>query len=965
MGTPPDLDARPAAPAADLPARAGISEPLSRQVDLLGTMLGEAIRRQGGEELFALVEELRGQATEALVGGDVEAPRERAAARLAEADDRTLVWLLRAFGTFFQLVNQAETREILRINRERSRAGGRPESIAAAVDALAERGVDAEGLERLLAGLEIEPTLTAHPTEARRPSVLAKERRLAQLLGDLQRPGATPEETADTIDELAAEVSLLLATDAVPAVRPTVDDEVDHGLVFLSHGIWQAVPAILADVRRAARARYGRAIEVPAFLRYRSWIGADRDGNPRVTAEVTRRTLARQRRAAIDLVLADLAALEAELTISDRRARLPAEFRAAAEEAAARWLSPAERARRSNEPFRLAVGALRRRLEAARGGLREGPRPSVAAETGEDPAPAARRGADDPGTAGADPPAALDGATLAAELDHLAAALVTAGFADVVESGRLAALGDRVRTFGLRLATLDVRQHSEVHEAAVAELLAAAGVAGDYLERDEAARRELLVAELARPRPLVLPGVELSPATAELLATLRVVLAAELAEPGSMPTWIVSMTHQPSDLLEVLLLAREVGLWRAAGERVESRLDVVPLFETIDDLEHAGERLDALLADPLYRRQVAARGGRQEVMIGYSDSNKDGGYWRANWALHKAQAALGRVAARHGVTLRLFHGRGGTVGRGGGRAARAIGALPPETQSGRIRFTEQGEVISFRYGVPELAHRHLEQIVHAVLTSAAGAADGGADGRFQPAAEDLALMEGIGERAMTAYRELIDDPAFWPWYTRATPIAEISSLPIASRPVSRKSADEVDFAGLRAIPWSFAWNQTRYLVPGWYGTGRALGAALAAGEGERLAELYRRWPFFAAVADNAEREMARARLPIARRYAALAEDPDAAGSFHRRIGEDFAAARAALAAITGRRGLLAGNPVIRRSIDLRNPYTDVLNLVQVELVRRARGATGERRDTLRRALYLSINAIAAAMQATG
>jgi phosphoenolpyruvate carboxylase len=355
------------------------------------------------------------------------------------------------------------------------------------------------------------------------------------------------------------------------------------------------------------------------------------------------------------------------------------------------------------------------------------------------------------------------------------------------------------------------------------------------------------------------------------------------------------------------------------------------------------------------------------------------------------------VAAEHGVRLRLFHGRGGTVGRGGGRAGRAIAALPREVQDGRIRFTEQGEVISFRYAVPELAHRHLEQIVHAVLTTAGAERDasGESDARggshagaesdaggesdpgsessagsegnaaaFTPSAADLALMERIGERAMAAYRELIDDPGFWPWYTAATPIEEISSLPIASRPVSRQGAGEVDFGGLRAIPWSFAWNQTRYLVPGWYGTGRALGEALVAGEGDRLVGLYRRWPFFAAVLDNAEREMARARLPIARRYAALAEDPAAAGSFHRRIAGDFTAAVAAVGEITGG-GLLAGSPVIRRSIALRNPYTDVLNLVQVELVRRVRGADGARRDELRRALYLSINAIAAALQATG
>lgn len=941
----------------------GISQPLSEQVNLLGAMLGAAIREQAGDELFALVEELRELAKRALAEDDDEAPRERAAARLAGLDDATLVWLLRAFGTFFQLINQAETREILRINRERSRAGGRPESIAAAVEALAGRGLDAAGFERLLAGLEIEPTLTAHPTEARRPSVLRQERRLAELLEELQRPGATPDETAAATDALAAQVAVLLATDAVPVVRPTVDDEVAQGMVFLGHGIWLSVPAILADVRRAARSRWGRTVEIPPFLRYRSWIGSDRDGNPRVTPEVTRRTLAAQRRTAIELLLADLAALEEELTVSDRRVRVGEGFRADVDAAAERWLTEEERSRRRHEPFRLAVAVLRRRLEQEGQQMDEGGMAVRRAVGGGFGPPFAGGGGSVPG-GGAGDGERLDTAALVAALDRLAAALADSGFAAAVESGRLAAVRDRAAAFGLRLAALDVRQHSEVHERAVEELLAAAGVADDYAALDEEGRAALLAEELARPRPLLLPGVETSPATADLLATLRLMLEAERAERGSISTYVVSMTHRPSDVLEVLLLAREVGLWRLAGEAVESRLDVVPLFETIDDLENAGDRLAALLSTPLYRRHLAARGDRQEVMIGYSDSNKDGGYWRANWALHKAQAAVGRVAAEHGVALRLFHGRGGTVGRGGGRAARAIAALPPEVQDGRIRFTEQGEVISFRYAVPALAHRHLEQIVHAVLTTAGGASPG--DGEpFHPEPGDGALFERIGERAMAAYRALIDDPAFWPWYTAATPIEEISSLPIASRPVSRKGASEVDFDGLRAIPWSFAWNQTRYLVPGWYGTGAALGAAVAEGDGDRLAELYRRWPFFAAVLDNAEREMARARLPIARRYAALAEDPDAPGSFHRRIAGDFAAAAAALAAITGRDGLLAGAPVIRRSIALRNPYTDVLNLVQVELVRRARAAEGERRDELRRALYLSINAIAAALQATG
>ncbi|MDX1530317.1 MAG: phosphoenolpyruvate carboxylase, partial [Rhodothermales bacterium] len=355
-----------------------------------------------------------------------------------------------------------------------------------------------------------------------------------------------------------------------------------------------------------------------------------------------------------------------------------------------------------------------------------------------------------------------------------------------------------------------------------------------------------------------------------------------------------------------------------------------------------------------------ARDHFQEIMLGYSDSNKDGGYWMANWALHKAQGRLARACDRHGVALRLFHGRGGTVGRGGGRANHAIRAMPPAVHNGRIRFTEQGEVITFRYALEPIAHRHLEQIVHAVLLAM--------DRNAEPAGDEAhALMEEAARRSMDAYRALIDDPDFWPWYVAATPIAPISRLPIASRPVSRKSGEEVDFEGLRAIPWNFAWTQTRYNVPGWYGVGAALGPlAEDGGRLDTLRRCYRDWPVFRAVLDNAQREMARARLPIARRYARLADDDgtDAAG-FHARIADDFERARAAILAVTEQDALLDHSPVIQRSIALRNPYTDVLNLLQIELLKRWRAADDAGREALRPLLFVSINGVAAAMQSTG
>jgi phosphoenolpyruvate carboxylase len=402
---------------------------------------------------------------------------------------------------------------------------------------------------------------------------------------------------------------------------------------------------------------------------------------------------------------------------------------------------------------------------------------------------------------------------------------------------------------------------------------------------------------------------------------------------------------------------------------VRSSLDFVPLFETVADLEGAAERMASLFTSDLYRLQLAARGGLQEIMLGYSDSNKDGGYWMANWALHRAQDALGRVCREHGVELRLFHGRGGSVSRGGGRANRAVLAMPPSVHNGRIRFTEQGEVISFRYGLPGIARRHLEQIVSATARSVRTPASEATSEHSgsAPSADAAALLDRIAARSMAAYRELIDGDDFWDWYTRVTPIEQISRLPIASRPVARGGSARMEFEALRAIPWVFAWTQVRYAVPGWYGTGAALGGLLdeEPHAQDQLAELYRDWPFFRALIDNVQLELARARLSIAAVYDRLANDDGNTGQ-HARIAADYERACAAVLRITGQQALLDNDAVIGRSIELRNPYTDVLNLVQVELLRRFRAAAGPQpQDELGQALFLSINGIAAAMQSTG
>ena len=915
----------------------GISRPLSENVNLLGALLGQVIEEQGGRERLDLVEELRLLCRRALQESD-DAPRRQAAARIGDLDEPTLRWLLQSFSAFFHLVNQAEKHEILRNNRERSRDGvpaPRPESIDEAIARLRADGRSLEDVMALIGRLDIQPTLTAHPTEARRHSILHKQRRIVHLLELLRRPDVTREEVEVAGDALYGEIALLVATDDVRVEPPGVADEIEQGLYFMRGSIRDVAPRIHRDVERAVKRHYGESADVPVFLRWRSWIGSDRDGNPNVTPEVTRHALAQHRAAALEMQLEELRELREELSISDRLTTPPGAISRRLEEMDD---DPDDARAYRHEPYRRLIAAIEHRLEALLGS--EG-----VAHGGSERAAAAPYSA----------------AGYIADLELIRDALVTGGFGELARHGRLGRMLVLARTFGFSMAALDVRQHSRVHEEAVAALCAAAGIEEDYAALDEAARVALLERELCNPRPLLAPGIDLPDVARDMLDTFAMVRDAIRQDPGSVGSYIISMTHSVSDMLEPMLIAKEAGLLRVTGDGCESALDYVPLFETIDDLATADSRMRELFANGTYRRQLDARGRFQEIMLGYSDSNKDGGYWMANWALHRAQQSLGAVCREHDIDFRLFHGRGGTVGRGGGRANLAIAAMPRAAHNGRLRVTEQGEVISFRYALAGLAHRHTEQLVSAQLlaTARAGEDDESRDEQAWSAMDDIA------DASMRAYRELIDADDFWDWYIRTTPIEQISRLPIASRPVSRKNAAEVAFDDLRAIPWVFAWTQTRYIVPGWYGVGHGLATVLERdGMPELLERLYDEWPFFGAVVNNAQREMARARLDIAERYARLDDANDGTG-YHARIVEDFERARAAILRITGQSELLDGSPVIRRSIELRNPYTDVLNLVQIELLRRYRASPEEQRESLRQLLFLSINGIAAAMQSTG
>jgi phosphoenolpyruvate carboxylase len=892
-----------------------------------------------------LVGELRDLCVQAGDGPDLPA-HDQAAARIAAAGLPELLGAVQFVTARFHLMNTAEQLTIAEINRrrERSATAGRPpaESIADAAEKARAAGVPGPDFVAAVRRVDVGPTLTAHPTEARRRTVINRQVDVARCARELERSDITPTEREDLTRRLRSGIALLLTSDDVRAKRLTVDDEVRNGLFFLSNSIWQTVPRLARDVQRAVSTSYpGTASDAGerSLVSYRSWIGGDRDGNPEVTSAATEATLRLLRSSAVELWETELEALSQDLSVSTRRVSVPRELLDAVERDRAAWLPDSTGvAQRASEPFRLRLMQMRARLR-------------------NDPA--------------------YSTAELVDDLELLRRSLAATG---AERSGGYAPLQDalvRARTFGLHLATLDVRQHSAVHEKAVAELFAAAGVADGYLGLDERGRLELLRRELSVHRPLVAPDAALSPLTAEVLRTLDVVRDSIAAEPASVRAYVISMTHGVSDILEVLILMKERGLFHSSGDR--RTLQVVPLLETIDDLHRGPGLLSELLSEPFYRahldrlsRQDAAEGGpgkpTQEVMLGYSDSNKDGGFLMSNVALHTAQESLGEAAAGHGVTLRFFHGRGGTVGRGGGRAGRAILAVAPAARTGRLRFTEQGEVISFRYALPEIAHRHLEQIVNAAIRAEVSKLDGVSTSAESARTDRVGLlMRRLADTSMQRYRSFIDAPHFWPWFVGASPIEHIGSLPIASRPVARAAggagsdASGFAFDQLRAIPWVFSWIQMRALAPGWFGLGAALSSCTPA-EMELLRSQVGEGSFLSTVVDNASQELARARLPIARRYASLGPRGD---TVFGTLKEEFESARAGVLALTSRKTLLEHVPVIAASIEARNPWTDVLNLIQIELLVRYRNAADADKPDLRSAILATLNGVAAAMQSTG
>lgn len=918
------------------PQGEGISPELSLQINLLGSLLGESITETLGKDRLDQIEKLRLLCKKAYQkGGGKNRDKVQKIIQQMSLDD--LLWLLRAYTAFFHLVNKAEQQEIIRKNRQREQVSSpkspRAESIAESIALLKKKGYSLEEVLEVLSKLRIEPTLTAHPTEARRASILFKQKNIAECLRKLQNTSLTGRERDELISNIFQEITLLLATDETRVERLTVSDEVRQGLYFFSGTIWDVIPRIYEDLSRAIEEHYGETPDLPVVLRYRSWIGGDQDGNPFVTPDVNRQTLRSHRLTALTKYVEEMHLLRQELSISSRLLKAPGRLlKSIAKDAETITIESDVLRLFTYEPYRLKLLYMREKLRELIAADEEGREPNLL----------------------------YTSKSYVAELELIRDCLIQNGLPNLARNPKLNNLLLRAKTFGFHIAAVDFRQHSRVHEETVAEVLKIAGVCKNYTALSEDERLQMLENELRNPRPLIHATATLSDQTHTTLDTLSLIRESLGREPDSIGCYIISMTHDVSDILEVMLLAKEMGLWSYANGRVRTQLQIVPLLETIDDLSHIGPLMETIFEHSICRAQIRRHKDFQEIMLGYSDSNKDGGYWMANWALYKGQNDLAKVCRKYGIDFSMFHGRGGSVGRGGGRANRAILSLPAASYTGSIRFTEQGEVITFRYANPDIAHRHLEQIINAMIQAEARGTEAPKLVRKSPEAV-FDLLGEVAATSMDAYLKLIRDPEFWKWYIEITPIEHISRLPIASRPVSRKAADSVDFEGLRAIPWVFAWTQTRYNLPGWYGTGIALEKAVQDEKKlKMLKKLYKEWAFFQTVVDNAQLEMRRVHLIAAKYYDGLSK-----GSYHKTIVKDFEKATAALLAITGQKDILDNAPVLQKSIELRNPYTDVLNLLQVELLKRWHSARPAQKEKLGQALFLSINGVSAAMQSTG
>lgn len=929
--------------------------PLIADIRLLGRILGDVIREQEGEESYALVEKIRKLSV--AFRRDADHAADRALKNLLKGlSAEATVRVIRAFTYFSHLANLAEDRHQIRRSTEAERAGESAEgSLAVALARIRKAGIKPEAVVESLAHSYVSPVLTAHPTEVQRKSILDAERAIAQLLAardDIalrqlafagKKDALTPIEYAENEKQMRTRVTQLWQTRLLRFSKLTVADEVENALSYYEATFLREIPRVYAELEKALGNGSGSAPPVAPFLRMGQWIGGDRDGNPNVTAETLEYALRRQAELALRHYLTEVHFLGGELSLSATLVDVSVEMQAMAER------SPDKNEHRVDEPYRLALTGIYARLAATLRDLTGGQ--------------AARH---------AVPPQNpyLKAEEFLADLHTIEESLVDQHGA-VLASSRLHPLIRAVEVFGFHLATVDLRQSSDKHEAVVAELLANARIEPEYAALPEEAKQTLLLRLLDDARPLRVPDADYSPLAKSELAVFAAARAARARfGAAAIRHYIISHTETVSDLLEALLLQKEVGLLRGTlAENATCDLIVVPLFETIEDLRNAAPIVRAFYALPGIHALIQRSGAEQDVMLGYSDSNKDGGIFTSNWELYRAGLALVALfdelnaESRVPIRLRMFHGRGGTVGRGGGPSYQAILAQPPGTVRGQIRLTEQGEVIGSKYANHEIGRRNLETLVAATLEATLLPTAKAAPSTFMAAAAELSAA------SMAAYRALVyETPGFGDYFFSATPIREIAELNIGSRPASRNPSRSIE--DLRAVPWSFSWGQCRLTLPGWYGFGSAIEQFLAVGNPaarkERqalLQRMYAQWPFFRTLLSNMDMVLAKSDLALASRYSELVAERKLRQKVFSMIEAEWHRTSDALVLITGARQRLEGNAEMQRSIRHRFPYIDPLHHLQVELMRRYRA--GQVDERLRSGIHMSINGVAAGLRNTG
>lgn len=915
---------------------------LRRDVRFLGNILGEVLVHQGGRELLDIVEQIREQ-SKALRADFVPELFDQFKETISSLSPEIRHQVIRAFAIYFQLVNIAEQNHRIRRKRDYEVSAGETVqrgSIESAVKDLKDRNIAVTDVKDILSGISLELVMTAHPTEATRRAVLDIHKRIAEDVMQLDNPTLTFREREKLKEKLLNEVLILWQTDELRDRKPTVIDEVRNGLYYFDETLFEVLPSVYEELERCLTKYYPEEHwHVPDFLRFGSWIGGDRDGNPSVTAKVTWETLQLHRQLAIRKYeeklngLMDLLSFSTNLvTVSEELLESIQKDRAHVE------LKCVELWRNASEPYRIKLGYMLEKLANTRDeSLKGSPmRYNHPNELREDLLVMDR-----------------------SLRNH---------YADYVADTDLAKLIRQVELFGFHLMALDVRQHSKEHENAMAEILAKMHIVSDYAALSEPEKTELLHKLLNDPRPLTSSHLEYSESTRECLDVYQTIYRAqqEFGE-NCITSYLISMTQAASDMLEVMVFAKEVGLFRKEADgTIRCSLQSVPLFETIDDLHAAPGIMQELFELPVYRKAVESRGNLHEIMLGYSDSNKDGGVVTANWELRVALKEITAMGKAYDVKLKFFHGRGGALGRGGMPLNRSILAQPPHTIGGGIKITEQGEVLSSRYSMQGIAYRSLEQATWALITAARLAKYPQQESAAE--AEWDAIARSISETALTKYQDLIfRDPDFMTYFKESTPLPEVGELNIGSRPSKRKNSDR--FEDLRAIPWVFAWTQSRYLLPAWYAAGTALQDYIQndAKKLETLRAMYEQFPFFRSLIDNLQMALAKADLVIAKEYANMIKDQSIRDRIFSQIEEEYELTSKLILSITGQDEILDNVPVIQESIRLRNPYVDPLSYMQVQLLSELRELRANDQDdpVLLREVLLTINGIAAGLRNTG